>query len=202
MIADTPATAPLDRRSQLLGVALTLFAEKGYHATSIADIIESASVARGTFYNYFKNKRQIFGQLLDHLFEDVMSVAFTIDTESAEGVGQQVRRLIRGICSKMRENHSMARVLLEQAVGLDAEANAQLQAFYERIFGRLNDAIEDGQSRGIVREGNSTALATCMLGMVKESLYQHVLGTCTLELDDMVEEIFGVAARGILVSRG
>src|SRR4029453_16987218 len=65
--------SPEARRSQLLSVALDLFAARGYHATSISHIIDRASVARGTFYQYFRSKKQIFDQLLDHLFQQVHS---------------------------------------------------------------------------------------------------------------------------------
>src|SRR3954470_14396213 len=51
--------APEDRRLQLLAAATTVFAEKGYRNTGVADIIARAGVARGTFYLYFTGKQQI-----------------------------------------------------------------------------------------------------------------------------------------------
>ena len=194
----TPKT--MDRREQLLDVALHLFAEKGYHATSISDIIESAGVARGTFYNYFENKRQIFGRLLDNLFADVVSVAFPIDVLSGEGVPAQVQRLMAGFCRKLLTNLPMTRVLLEHAVGLDDEGNEQLKAFYDRVYGRIRKAISDGQALGIVRPGQPSVIATSLLGMLKESLYQQILGTSRVTPDEMVEEIFAVATCGILLN--
>ncbi len=41
------------RRREILDVARGVFAEKGYHHTHVADIIEAAGIARGTFYLYF-----------------------------------------------------------------------------------------------------------------------------------------------------
>ncbi len=190
----------MDRREQLLDVALHLFAEKGYHATSISDIIESANVARGTFYNYFENKRQIFGQLLDNLFEDVGSVAFPINISSEEGIPGQVQRLMSGFCEKLLSNLPMTRILLEHAVGLDAEANEQLKAFYGRVYTKIRKAVCDGQVLGIVRPGEPSVIATSLLGMLKESLYQQILGTSRVPADEMVGEIFAVATRGILKS--
>ena len=55
------------RRAAVLAVARRLFSQKGYHATSIHDIIEAAEIARGTFYLYFESKRAIFDELLDGL---------------------------------------------------------------------------------------------------------------------------------------
>ena len=49
-----------ERRAQVLRHAKRIFARKGYHRTNVADIIARARIARGTFYLYFQNKRDIF----------------------------------------------------------------------------------------------------------------------------------------------
>ncbi|QQZ64363.1 TetR/AcrR family transcriptional regulator [Paenibacillus sonchi] len=48
-----------ERRSELLGIALELFAKFGYHNTKISDIVKQAGVAQGTFYWHFKSKEAI-----------------------------------------------------------------------------------------------------------------------------------------------
>ncbi len=188
------------RRSQLLDTALALFAQKGYHETSIHDIIERAQVARGTFYNYFDSKRQIFEKLLDQLFDTATAAAFPISTVPGSDVPAQLRGNISALCSSLLANLAVTRVLLEHAVGLDAEANAQLKRFYDRVLARVERAIRDGQRMGIVRAGSPRMLATCLVGMLKEALYQQILGTYTPSVDELVGEIFNVAARGILAA--
>ena len=188
------------RRTQLLDIATDLFATRGYHATSISDIIEGAGVARGTFYNYFESKRHIFGTILDQLFERVTSVVFPITKSGApDEVRSGIRGNILGLCRALSENIPMTRLILEQAVGLDAEANEQLRVFYRKVLDRLEGAILEGQAMGVVRDGNAPVLATCLLGMIKEPLYQQILGTTPEpDLEDLVNEILGVAVMGIL----
>lgn len=48
-----------DKKSRLLDTAFKLFTEKGLKDTSIQDIVDNASVAKGTFYLYFKDKYEI-----------------------------------------------------------------------------------------------------------------------------------------------
>lgn len=184
------------RRAQLLDVALVLFGERGFHATSIADIIERAGVARGTFYNYFDSKRQIFASLLDRLFEAVDASVAPI--RATGHVHEEVRANIEALCRTLYENLPMARVLLEQAVGLDDDTTRQLRGFYERVLGRLELAIRVGQAMNIVRTGDAAAMAACLLGMVKESIFQQIIGTRTPPLDIMVHEIFDSISRGML----
>jgi len=53
------------RRAQVLRHAKRIFARKGYHRTNVADIIARARIARGTFYLYFQNKKDLFEELLE-----------------------------------------------------------------------------------------------------------------------------------------
>jgi AcrR family transcriptional regulator len=48
-----------ETRRALLDAATTLFGEKGFHATSVADIVRTAGVGHGTFYEYFRSRRDI-----------------------------------------------------------------------------------------------------------------------------------------------
>jgi AcrR family transcriptional regulator len=52
------------KRDALLRAASSLFAERGYAATTAPDIAEAASVSVGTFYSYFRDKRQILLALI------------------------------------------------------------------------------------------------------------------------------------------
>lgn len=45
-------------RPRLLEVGLTLFARRGYHGTGIKEIVDTAGVPKGSFYNYFKSKEE------------------------------------------------------------------------------------------------------------------------------------------------
>lgn len=186
------------RRAQLLDVALTLFAERGYHATSIADIIERAGVARGTFYNYFKSKREIFERLLDGLFDAISRVVRPIVTTPAGTIHEQVRENLAALVDALRKNSAVTRVILEQAVGLDEEGNQQLRAFYGRVLARIEKALTAGQALGIVRAGDVQVMATCLLGMLKESLFQQVLGTRTPDAEVLVNELLQCLEAGVL----
>src|SRR4051794_26708940 len=46
-------------RQTILDAALCLFSEKGYHQTTVPDIVKAAGVGHGTFYEYFSNRRDV-----------------------------------------------------------------------------------------------------------------------------------------------
>ena len=59
------------RKQLIMETALKLFAEKGYHATSISQIAKRAKISKGLTYNYFESKKEILDELIEHGFYEV-----------------------------------------------------------------------------------------------------------------------------------
>jgi TetR/AcrR family fatty acid metabolism transcriptional regulator len=55
------------RRDQILDAAAAVFAERGFHVTTIKDIAKAAAIADGTIYNYFANKTALMIGILERL---------------------------------------------------------------------------------------------------------------------------------------
>ncbi len=60
-----------DRRRQLMTCAASLFAERGYHPTSVADIVQSLGVGKGVFYWYFSSKEELLAEILREGHQDL-----------------------------------------------------------------------------------------------------------------------------------
>src|SRR5687767_11766670 len=67
-------TRTVDRRTELLAAARTVFARKGYESATVADIVARAGVAQGTFYLYFPGKEALAGAFAETLSERLATV--------------------------------------------------------------------------------------------------------------------------------
>lgn len=56
-----------ENREKILDMAIRLFSERGYENTKVSDITEALRMGKGTFYVYFKNKRELFIDCIDRL---------------------------------------------------------------------------------------------------------------------------------------
>jgi TetR/AcrR family transcriptional regulator, cholesterol catabolism regulator len=54
------------RENDILQAASRLFTEKGFHKATIEDIAEGAGIGKGTVYEYFKNKNELFIKMIEH----------------------------------------------------------------------------------------------------------------------------------------
>ncbi|MBS0541301.1 MAG: TetR/AcrR family transcriptional regulator [Proteobacteria bacterium] len=61
-----------ENRAALLKAARTVFAEIGYGAAGVRDIVRRTDLASGTFYNYFKDKEEIFGAVIAELSTELL----------------------------------------------------------------------------------------------------------------------------------
>ncbi len=75
---------PEERKEQILNCARKLFAADGYYQTQISDIQKASNVARGTVYQYFKSKDEIFTTILEDLFIKWKSELADIPDEDSE----------------------------------------------------------------------------------------------------------------------
>lgn len=59
------------KRQRIMDVALELFAENGYHSTSISQIAAKAKISKGLTYNYFESKAGILEEIMDIGFNEI-----------------------------------------------------------------------------------------------------------------------------------
>lgn len=59
------------KKELIMEVALELFAENGFHATSISQIAKKAGISKGLIYNYFESKKDILDELITHGFNEI-----------------------------------------------------------------------------------------------------------------------------------
>ncbi len=187
------------RRAHILACALEVFAEKGYHASTVSDIIKKAGVARGTFYLYFSSKRTIFDELLDDLFALLNSNVKRIDpSRGPSGVLAQMEANVDAIIGAMLGNRPMLRILMAEAVGVDPGFDKKLVEFYDRLIDLTTSSLVLGMEMKVVRPVNTKVVSLCIIGSIKEVLYQIATGHKMPKRDILVREILDYGVRGLL----
>ena len=63
-----------ERKSEILDAALHVFAESGYHSSSVSQIAKRAKVSKGLMYNYFESKEEVLRTLMYDLFDYAMEL--------------------------------------------------------------------------------------------------------------------------------
>jgi AcrR family transcriptional regulator len=187
------------RRAQVLRCAIEVFAERGYHRASISDIVERANIARGTFYQYFGDKRSIFEELLDAFMHELRERIVRIDPSVGLAEGMTLLRgNIRRSLELMLERRALTKILLSDAVGLDPDFDQKLLDFYTWITTLLERSLVLGQELGYVRAGDVHLKAIFVLGALKELMYHVCLRGYDPDPERLTDQLVAHVRDGLL----
>ena len=149
------------RRRQLFDVALSLFAEHGYSATTMDDIAEAAGVTKPLVYQHFESKRALYLELLDVVSHGLID-RIVQSTAAADGPRQQVEFGFAGYFELMVDNELAFRLLY----GRDAPDDAELGAALHRVEETIAQAIDPLIDAGLDPE-HRLLLAHAVVGMAE-----------------------------------
>src|SRR6516165_5605327 len=141
------------RREQVLRHAKQIFARKGYHRTNIADIITRAQIARGTFYLYFQNKRDLFEELLEQVLGELRRriERLRIGPDEPEPV-EQLRNNLRRVLNFLLAERELTDILLNHATGFDRELGSRFDQFCQRHAAQFERSLHRGIEMELVRD--------------------------------------------------
>jgi AcrR family transcriptional regulator len=174
------------RRQQLMDHAARLFAERGYHPTSVAEVVESLGVGKGVFYWYFESKEDLFLEILSSAQHDLRR-------RQQAAIGDEpdpVRRIERGIRASMQwsdENRHLFNLVgfaaTEERFAAALRQNEEVAV--ADVARHLKDAMAEGH---VPDDQDPQALAHALLGATRQ-----LARKCLFEGGEPVERVADVA---------
>lgn len=189
----------VERRAGILDAALQVFAERGYHQASIADLVTAANIARGTFYLYFQSKSEVFVALLDELSARFRTAIVGVDTRPeapplAEQLVERVHLLLLAIASA----RPVAQILFRESTVLEAEIQGRAKAFEDLLYGYIRRSLDNGVRLGMLRPHDTEVATTVVYGSMRQMIERYLLSDPpTDDLRRLAREVVGVALEGL-----
>jgi TetR/AcrR family transcriptional regulator, cholesterol catabolism regulator len=184
-----------ERVEQLVDVAATLFARRGYHATSIQDVADTAGIRKGNVYYYVTTKEDLLYAIVRRHHDAALA-----EIESFVGIDSPVDRIIAFMRAYVRRymiDPDAVKVFIYEFENLGDERRQAINAERRRYSEFLTEAIRDGQAEGTIRaELDAEAAALGMLGMLNWTFrWFHRDGR--LSPETLVETYLDLAVSGL-----
>jgi AcrR family transcriptional regulator len=178
------------RRQQILDEAARLFAGRGYHPTSVAEIVESLGVGKGVFYWYFESKEDLFLEILASSSQDLRRLQQAAIGDEPDPLCR-IELGIRASLEWFREHRHLFNL-------------SQFAATEERFAGvlRQNDAVaiddvtrhlKEAMADGRIPDQDPAMLAHALVGATR-----HLARTYLYHGDEPVETVAEVAVRFVM----
>jgi AcrR family transcriptional regulator len=147
----------LQKRARLLSAARTLFARRGFAATTTAEIATRAGVGAGTLFLYFASKEDLLVDLFRAEMDRVIERAFALLPRRASLLAELLH-----VYGAMIEHHErdpeLARAFVKEMLFVSAPDRAQVFEFIDGLGARVAERIALRQARGELDASVSAAL--------------------------------------------
>lgn len=155
------------RRKQILDCATQLFGNMGYHQTQISDILQAANVSRGTIYQYFKNKDDIFAAILENLYGDwqkALSYSPAADSMEYNDGKMFFIHQIKITLEFFIDHPDYCTILLNIGLGVNTNFDKILRRLDKQMVVFIYSYIETGIKLGRIKPGINMELTSNIIG--------------------------------------
>ncbi len=182
-----------EKRMAILKAAASVFSREGYEKSRMDDIASTAGVGKGTIYQYFNGKEQLFQEMIKEGFD-----AFTEKLEQEIQVsGNDVKvfkKIIDFSFQFMEMNKDIAKLIIRIPVTMDYQTVEWVHIKKHQIIKLLADLVRQYGSS----EVDPLVAAHGFLGMIVSLVAENVFLQKKYELDAISEKMFYIYANGIL----
>jgi len=184
-------------RGRILEAAIACFEERGYDATTTAQIARRAGIGVGTLYGYFRDKREL---LLELLHETVDRVADDVVRELAPerwrgaDLEAKTRDLVGAVVHSQRFRPGLQRILWERYFK-DPDFRAASDAVEGRVRRALATLLEALRAEGRVRIHDVTSAAFLVQTSVQWMTSRLLLGEPAVNADAAISAAADMLAR-------
>jgi len=164
-------------RQHILQAALKSFADCGYAATSVQEIVDAAQVSKPALYYYFKDKADLFQALVDRAHDERYEL---MQDAAARGrtVAEKLEEMVAAVFEFSLRNRELMRLAFATAFAATREAPGQLKCHEKgrRNFEFIRSLIELGQTSGeLDRRFTTDELAMGIYGQLNSYVMVRLL---------------------------
>jgi TetR/AcrR family fatty acid metabolism transcriptional regulator len=191
------------KQEKILQAALTVFAQKGYEATKIADIARQAGIGKGTIYEYYRSKKEIFNQLFRFMFSD-FDRQFEQRIAEVSSPVEKIKLIIQiyfvdvvhryGDFSKVVMNFWMKEALSAQS---DETSAINLLEIYTKYAQLTASFINEGIEQKLFRPVNAQHYAAMLIGIFDGLYLQMFLKVNQFKPEEMAQSILDLFLTGL-----
>lgn len=178
---------------KLLDSGLRVFAQRGYQAARVDDIVRAAHTSHGTFYLYFANKEDLLRALAVDCAQDLADVAASIGPIGPDDAGRiELRSFLERFLATYRRYGPVIRAWMEDQVGdrdVDRLGVKAFTAIGDTLGRRMRDA-------GVDFEASEAAAVGALMAMLERVSYGVASRRLVTDDDELLDTLTTIVHRG------
>jgi AcrR family transcriptional regulator len=183
-------------RKKLLSAARKVFSQKGYHKATLDEICKRASLGKGTVYQYFGNKKDLFLGIVDSFAAELGRRT----ADAVEGIEDDIVRLERAVSAYIQfhaGHRSFYRLLVHEESSFAKEIGERFRTKYFFHLRILEDVFRSGMKKGRMKKMAPRSATFALLGMCNLTIFRWLLSEKPYALKKEVPLILEIFLHGI-----
>ncbi len=195
MTTETRSPKGAATRDQILDAAARLIHLRGYHCTSLDDVLRESGVGKGNFYYYFKSKEDLGYAIIDRVIQSF--VKRTLDPAFADAAADPIAQIHRFL-DRVLENQRQRNCVGGCPMGnLASELSDVHEGFRQRLAGifgqwraRLTEALTRGQASGrVCRDCDPAGVAQFLVAALEGAILMSKVTKDIVVMEKCVAEL-------------
>lgn len=153
-----------DRRKMIVEAATKSFSLFGYKATTMDQVARLANVGKGTIYTFFKNKEELFEEIISSLVKEMMAEAEEVIKPELPFV-ENVHRALSRLLAFRSQHQLMIKLVQEEAEMGTMAVSGMLEHVENEIIAYLRQKMEIAINKGAIPPVNTEITSFLLLKM-------------------------------------
>jgi AcrR family transcriptional regulator len=190
------------RRTAILSAAKSVFAQKGYHATTIAEVAKKAKMSYGSIYWYFDSKDTLFHELMrfeEQELNSAINEAVSLLPKDAT-VGETFRAAVRATFEFFENDKDVVKLIFRDSLSLGPKFETHLFKIYENFIDKIEQVVKEAQRQGIVINAPARVISYSIAALIGQVALRRLVTndglSASVVADFIVDLLFyGIAPR-------
>jgi AcrR family transcriptional regulator len=155
------------RRQEIMSAARTLFVTKGLRNTTLDEIAEASAFGKGTIYNYFTNKDDLFLAIIHELIDETHVAARAAMSAASEGARAKLFAYALAALTHFHENDEVFLMIIREHNQLDSKTIAKFVDRFQEKLSLIVEPLAADVRTGRIRSADPQKLAAIFDGMIR-----------------------------------
>jgi AcrR family transcriptional regulator len=192
-----------EKKAEIIHAAMIVFAKRGLVKTKMIDIAEQAGIGKGTIYEYFRSKEDIFATAFQYFFSEMTTAIESILADTEDPVEQLKLLMTESLNSLQHVGSDFAAIMMDfWAEGIRNKDQRilsiiNLKKIYENYRRTIRTILEDGISKGVFKPINTLYTSAVLIAAFDGLILQWIMDRELIDLEKVTNVLISNFLEGI-----
>lgn len=185
-----------NKRERILLAAVEVFTRQGYNRARMEEIAETAGIGKGTLYEYFDSKVQLFHEMIIRSWDEY-SDSFTADAIHELSFEETIREIVKGHFTFSKEKKKLARILFWDTEIMDEELKQWMykrRKEQEQLIGQI---VEKAVAEGEIKPVDNMLVYIILAGLIGSIWAINILENWEIQPEQLADQLTDVVMNGL-----